>query len=426
MSNHRDATLRGYLPALYEKAKFCRREDCLKAQIAKLQDYVQFATPEVENSSCPPDNLYLTVKTLEFVLKMDQSLRCPGVPEELSGVVYRPFSKDSGELFVAAVLGSETGDNWIGHSYLSQWNMSEEEVIDLGFQNIDKITPKKLNCRQIKKPEDMPKFFSQRRSKLTPILHYEIRGSSGLLHVDFADQRALPRLLLPRVIERFAEILKCDATSLVFIPFDNGSMHVGNAEDRIGMLNLSIIQKLPQLQGDPTRAKFRVTWNPFRVSNPCNEKGLVELEPYLVNGGRIAVQFWEKDKMKIFHPMPRTKDDITYVENVMKNPSLKNPLFILPEHVFLEGVCWNCRKQVERLMKCAKCRKASYCSKECQKKAWNDGHKWNCAERREFWKKGRKQRLHVSEELREKAKVAKESLSEQDLARLKKMGMTQS
>lgn len=87
-------------------------------------------------------------------------------------------------------------------------------------------------------------------------------------------------------------------------------------------------------------------WSPSQVANPCNEKVLVELEPYLVNGGRIAVQFWDKDKMTIFYPMPRTEDDISFVENVMKNSSPKNPLFVMPEHVFLEGVCWNVRSSV--------------------------------------------------------------------------------
>lgn len=316
-----DATLRGYLPALYEKAKFCPREACLEAQIEKLQEYVQFATPEIEKSSSPPDTLHLTVKTLEFVLKMDQSLQNPGLPEELSGVLYRPFSKDSGELFVAAVLGSDIADNWIGHSYLSQWNISEDELFVLGVQNIDKITPKKLNCRQVRNPEDMPKFFSQKRSRLIPILHYENKGSSGLLWVSFEDQRALPRLLLPRVIERFAEILKCDSTSLVVIPFDHGGMHVGNAEDRLGMLNLSVIQKLPQLQGDPHREKFRVTWNPFTVRGSCTFLLAICVPMSEIRGLQTSLRFNIPGMYQICYHLRSSLQAIKAVIGSISNPA---------------------------------------------------------------------------------------------------------
>jgi hypothetical protein len=58
----------------------------------------------------------------------------------------------------------------------------------------------------------------------------------------------------------------------------------------------------------------------LQVTKLRNEKGLVEMEPYLVNGGRFAVHVWVKDKQKVFYPMPRTKDDIAAVEDIVGNP----------------------------------------------------------------------------------------------------------
>ncbi|KAG1322928.1 hypothetical protein G6F62_009960 [Rhizopus arrhizus] len=44
----------------------------------------------------------------------------------------------------------------------------------------------------------------------------------------------------------------------------------------------------------------------------------------------------------------------------------------------------SCRKwetQPREFAKCRRCRKAKYCSKSCQSKAWADGHRWWCIER---------------------------------------------
>jgi hypothetical protein len=48
----------------------------------------------------------------------------------------------------------------------------------------------------------------------------------------------------------------------------------------------------------------------LQVTKLRNEKGLVELEPYLVNGGKFAVQVWVNNKQKVFYPMPWIKEDI--------------------------------------------------------------------------------------------------------------------
>lgn len=43
--------------------------------------------------------------------------------------------------------------------------------------------------------------------------------------------------------------------------------------------------------------------------------------------------------------------------------------------------CGKWETQPREFAKCRRCRKAKYCSKSCQSKAWADGHRWWCVER---------------------------------------------
>ncbi|KAI8348845.1 hypothetical protein EDC96DRAFT_520501 [Choanephora cucurbitarum] len=43
--------------------------------------------------------------------------------------------------------------------------------------------------------------------------------------------------------------------------------------------------------------------------------------------------------------------------------------------------CGKWETQPREFAKCRRCRKAKYCSKACQSKAWQDGHRWWCVER---------------------------------------------
>ncbi|KAI8381467.1 uncharacterized protein BYT42DRAFT_613243 [Radiomyces spectabilis] len=43
--------------------------------------------------------------------------------------------------------------------------------------------------------------------------------------------------------------------------------------------------------------------------------------------------------------------------------------------------CGKWETQPREFAKCRRCRKAKYCSKDCQSKAWTDGHRWWCVER---------------------------------------------
>ena len=41
----------------------------------------------------------------------------------------------------------------------------------------------------------------------------------------------------------------------------------------------------------------------------------------------------------------------------------------------IRWICWECNKECEQKLKCSLCVAARYCSKSCQKVAWNSGHK---------------------------------------------------
>lgn len=45
--------------------------------------------------------------------------------------------------------------------------------------------------------------------------------------------------------------------------------------------------------------------------------------------------------------------------------------------------CGRWEKHQREFAKCRRCRKAKYCSKACQSKAWADGHRWWCIERQD-------------------------------------------
>lgn len=214
--------------------------------------------------------LFLTVKTHEFILEKNDQVS--GSPDSTDHVIFRPFSSNSGELYTAVVIGLQSGksltDIWIPSEQLQEWGISEDEAFDLALKNLNRITPERLACVHLKSIAELQKFLASRRSILTQITHQEIpkHGASGILHVRFQDSRALPRLLLPRVIERLAEVLRCGPLSVVVVPFEDSEFFAANAEDMASMLMLAICQTLPFCQGDNNHVKHKASWNPFKVS----------------------------------------------------------------------------------------------------------------------------------------------------------------
>jgi hypothetical protein len=256
------------LPNLYEKKKFDRPEDCLQGQINFLNMQLDYYAKRSDSKEESMSKLSLTVKTHEFIVEKNDQVS----PDSSDHVIFRPFSSNSGELYTAVVIGLQSRksltDVWIPSVQLQEWGISEDEAFDLALKNLNRTTPERLACVHLKSIAELQKFLSSRRSILTQITHQEIpkHGASGILHVKFHDSRALPRLLLPRVIERLAEVLRCGPLSVVVVPFEDSEFFAANAEDMASMLMLAIYQTLPFCQGDNIHVKHKVSWNPFKVS----------------------------------------------------------------------------------------------------------------------------------------------------------------
>jgi hypothetical protein len=260
------------LDNLYEKRKFMSPDKCLQVSLGWLRNTVAAQAQAADAAEeAPPANLFPTVKTHDFILEKNDCFRHPLRPEQSDRVMFRPFSQGSGELYTALVIGMESGrslsDFWIPSKHLNRWNITEEQAFDLAIKNLDAITPPKLNCIHIKSMAELQKSYKTKRNSLTQITHLNFAShlSGGTLFVKFSDSRALPRVLLPRVIERLAEVLRCDLLSLVIVPFEDNTFVVANAEDRASMLLVAVNQTLPFCQGDNPHVKHKVSWNPFRV-----------------------------------------------------------------------------------------------------------------------------------------------------------------
>lgn len=70
--------------------------------------------------------------------------------------------------------------------------------------------------------------------------------------------------------------------------------------------------------------------------------GHVELEPYLVNGGSLAVELRMGTKLTIWYPMPRTKEDVKKMEDLVwsdRSDYWDYPT-VLSEKEYLDRYCW--------------------------------------------------------------------------------------
>lgn len=260
---------------LYEKKKFLDAETCSKSILAHFEETNDFSRGKqsIFQKNGLPENLYPTVQTHDFILCYNEGNRDPVSGEFTDTLIFRPFSAGSGEIYVGLVLGMERGeellDGWIPSGCLKSWKLTDDGAFDLAVKNLDRITPAKLICKSFSRASELERAIEYSTSNIT-LLHdmvgvkpLEGRGS---LSVIFSDQRALPRLLLPRVVEKLAEVLRCDATSLVVVPFEDGTFHAACGEDCQSMFKLSRHQFAPDAQGDSQHSKHKVTHSPFRVS----------------------------------------------------------------------------------------------------------------------------------------------------------------
>lgn len=189
-----------------------------------------------------PDNLYLAVKTKSLIEKQD---RMKGdlayLPDHQESSlswertsVMRNFSSRSGELMKALVVRVEEGiDIWISNGALQIFQLSESDAFKIAVENTDRATPSSLKCESacLNEKEAMQAIYKKLDSDpYTIFCIKDYERDPVVLWMLFQDHQALPRLILPRVIECLAGALRCAATSTVVIPFLSGSVFVGNCE----------------------------------------------------------------------------------------------------------------------------------------------------------------------------------------------------
>jgi splicing suppressor protein 51 len=66
------------------------------------------------------------------------------------------------------------------------------------------------------------------------------------------------------------------------------------------------------------------------------------------------------------------------IESAGRLRSPSNYTLLTPILALKQGSCFSCWKVVSQLKRCTACKRVSYCSQECQKKDWGDGHKKTC------------------------------------------------
>lgn len=218
----------------YETKNVDSVEECrkvMKKHIDSLCRQMQEQINGTIDKSQLMKSLFPRVKTWEQLkhseLEVEQAILVQGV-EHLKnqvGLVYRSFSSGSGQLQVGLVLSSERtnesgeverAERWLPQPLLAELNISEDEAFEVAINNLDQVTPKSLRCKFIRSKKDVDRYMKDPHS-----FHMTTDGplKSRVVKTKFPDERALSRLLLPRVIESMAEYLECAPTSVVIVPW---------------------------------------------------------------------------------------------------------------------------------------------------------------------------------------------------------------
>jgi hypothetical protein len=215
----------------YETKNVDSVEECrkvMKKHIDSLCRQMQEQINGTTDKSQLMKSLFPRVKTWEQIkhseLEVEQAILVEHLKNQV-GLVYRPFSSGSGQLQVGLVLSSERtnesgeierAERWLPQHLLAKLNISEDEAFEVAINNLDQVTPKSLRCKFIRSKKDVDRYMKDRHS-----FHITTDGplNSRVVKTKFPDERALSRLLLPRVIESMAEYLECAPTSVVIVPW---------------------------------------------------------------------------------------------------------------------------------------------------------------------------------------------------------------
>lgn len=215
-------------------------QDCRKVMKEHIDVICNFqAQLESSEANSALERLFPRVRTLEQMQKRDaqqesgvqlykRSLRAKGsknLADHVSRLIYRPFSAGSGQLQMALTDSTEIRgeaierlDRWLPRVYLSANDITEDEAFDIAIRNLDRTTPEDLRCT-LHKSQDGIEHYLKTRAPQSIYLTSFGRVDKRYVSIDCSDDRALPRMLLPRVVECIAKSLKCEPRSVVIIPW---------------------------------------------------------------------------------------------------------------------------------------------------------------------------------------------------------------
>lgn len=81
---------------------------------------------------------------------------------------------------------------------------------------------------------------------------------------------------------------------------------------------------------------------------------------------------------------------------------------VINDDDLVKSSCWECGRHDDNVLKCSKCSTARYCSKDCQRTSWLEGHKHKCKELKRLY-------LDVKENLRQVHKAMEGGVLEEGI-----------
>jgi len=158
-------------------------------------------------------------------------------------------------------------------------------------------------------------------------------------------------------------------------------------EAQTQVLSLDLVPPIRSLRvGDSTVPVYVVRWAHSLASSMQNALAVMGTMPRNTKMGEIPVQVDEIEIMAAVLKKTGERLDQSFVQSVKKHPHLLSvgvlaPISLENQNAFYQSLgdyCFQCGTSGVDVQKCSICLKASYCSKECQKKNWKF-HKKSCA-----------------------------------------------
>ncbi|GAQ82118.1 hypothetical protein KFL_001010045 [Klebsormidium nitens] len=376
-SSIKEAAIMFNLESAYEKDKHFSPDIVRRHTLGALSVYqiqAQFQAV-IDGDLTSLDNLYPTVKPKRVC---DNYLLTDKRKTPDPGVIYRPWSSESPDPYIALVYGYETGpgvfkDAWVYDPCFLQAFQSPADAFERAIQNLGRITVGQFKICVEPSLKAVTSHWGEYKGTNCRAVRFG-QPPSAVFVTFFGDHRDCPRFLIPEVVKLFAEGLNCDLESVVVVLWSGQQVHVASARDQKAMYTPGRMQHLMKFQTEAAAYNDRICATPFQVKGLSSDESLVEWKPYPLYGKMEALRVprgGEPGSTRVLYPVPRTEAEARKLERLGDKIPVVTELS-LPQ-------CAKCGKKDEDLLRCAKCKKERYCSRDCQIKHWAAGHKKVCA-----------------------------------------------